>query len=108
MKFAFMIMGKFDSNHDRAEIKKGAAQMIGVSSLKEACRVAKELAESGVQCIELCGAFGENAAKMIAKETGGKVVVGYVVNLSEQEELCKELFGKVSVVSRRCEEDVQD
>ena len=43
MKFAFLILGDFDSCQDRALIHNGDAQIIGVSSLEDACLWAKEL-----------------------------------------------------------------
>ena len=57
MKFAFLIMGDFDPSKDRAAIHGGAAQIIGVPSVEAGCREAAALAEVGVGCIELCGAF---------------------------------------------------
>ena len=59
MKFAFLIMGDFDHRQDRSSIHQGMAQMIGVASIEEACEVARGLVAEGVDCIELCGAFGE-------------------------------------------------
>lgn len=66
MKFAFIIMGTFGSQEDRAKIHNGAAQIIGVSNIDEACAVAKALQKEGIDCIELCGAFGESGAKRIS------------------------------------------
>lgn len=36
MKFAFLIMGEFDSSKDYASIHENEAQMIGVASIEEA------------------------------------------------------------------------
>ena len=69
MQFAFLIMGNFDVTVDRACIHDGMAQIIGVSSLTEACDVAKYLYEEGIGCIELCGAFGEQGAKVVRRRT---------------------------------------
>ena len=57
MRFAFLIMGKFDSREDQAVIHNGTARIIGVSDLEDAARTAKRLEEEGIDCIELCGAF---------------------------------------------------
>ena len=57
MKFAFLIMGNFNSKIDHASIHNGMAQMIGVANIQEASIVAKKLYEDGIDCIELCGAF---------------------------------------------------
>lgn len=94
MKFAFIIMGNFDSQKDRAAIHNGTAQIIGVSNLDEACITAKELYEKGVGCIELCGAFGENGAKEVIKATGNKIPVGYITHLREQDNLFDAAFSK--------------
>ena len=63
MKFAFLILGDFRPETDRAAIHGGAAQMRGVSTLEGACAAAQELLEQGVGCIELCGAFGPDGAR---------------------------------------------
>lgn len=93
MRFAYIIMGEFVSNQDRASIHDGAAQIIGVSNLEEACSAAKKLCESGVDCIELCGAFGENGVKKMIEATENKIPVGYVIHLPEQNSLFHSLFG---------------
>ncbi len=93
MKFAFLIMGNFDPIRDRVHFEDGNTWMVGVSSLREACREAQALAEQGVSCIELCGAFGETGAKAVIEATGGKLPVGYVVHLPEQDPLFDAVFG---------------
>lgn len=47
MRFAFLIMGKFDSREDQAVIHNGTARIIGVSDLEDAARTAKRLEEEG-------------------------------------------------------------
>ena len=92
MKFAFIIMGEFDSRRDRASIREGAAQIIGVSSLEEACSVAVSLREAGVGCIELCGAFGPEGARAVAAATQESIPVGYISHLPEQEAVYRAAF----------------
>lgn len=92
MKFAFLIMGDFKSGIDRASIHHGTAQIIGVSSIQEACSVAKELYDAGIDCIELCGAFEAEGAKMIIEATENKIPVGYITHLQEQDKLYDEVF----------------
>lgn len=92
MKFAFLIMGNFDSETDRASIHSGTAQLIGVASIQEACSVAKRLYEDGIDCIELCGAFGTEGAKEIIKATENKIPVGYITHLPEQDDVYKAAF----------------
>ena len=85
MKFAFLILGDFRPEADRAAIHGGAAQMRGVSTLEDACAAARELLEQGVGCIELCGAFGPDGARRIIEATGNRIPVGYVTHLPGQE-----------------------
>ena len=94
MKFAFLISGDFDSAADRAEIHNGEARIIGVSSIKEAAKIAKELYNDGIGCIELCGAFGEEGAREIIKATDNKIPVGYITHLPEQSEIYAAAFSK--------------
>ena len=58
MKYAYLIMGRYDEKTDRAEIQDGKARIVGVKDLETACTVANELIKEGVNCIELCGGFG--------------------------------------------------
>lgn len=92
MKFAFLIMGGF-TPADRAEIAGGAARIVGVSSLEEACAAARAAVADGVGCIELCGAFGPEGAKAVIGAVNGAVPVGYVTHLPEQDELYARVFG---------------
>lgn len=93
MKFAFILMGELNPDTDRAVIPGKELQMIGVSSVDEACRTARKLCETGVDCIELCGAFEEAGARRVIEATGGLLPVGYVVHLPEQDGLFKKVFG---------------
>lgn len=94
MKFAFIIMGNFDARRDRAAIHNGTAQVVGVPDIGEACAAAKALCETGVGCIELCGAFGAEGAKKVIDATGNQIPIGYVTHLPEQEEIYKSAFPK--------------
>lgn len=94
MKFAFIIMGDFDGNADRATIHNGSAQIIGVADIDEACAVAKELDGKGIDCIELCGAFGEEGAKKVIQATQNKIPIGYITHLPEQDEIYRSAFSK--------------
>lgn len=90
MRFAFIIMG-FDG--EAAGICGGAAAIVGAPDIDSACEAASRLEAEGVGCIELCGAFGPEGARRIIEATGGRVPVGYVVHLPEQDGLYAEVFG---------------
>lgn len=94
MKFAFIIMGNFDPAVDKAEIGGGKRQIVGVSDMNRALDAACRLVKQGVDCIELCGAFGEEGAREIIAVTENKVPVGYVTHLPMQDRLYEEVFSK--------------
>lgn len=93
MKFAFLILGDFRPETDRAAIHGGAAQMRGVSTLEGACAAAQELLEQGVGCIELCGRLrpGRRAEDHRGHRKPGSRV-GYVTHLPEQEAVYRAAF----------------
>ena len=93
MKFALFIIDTVQTK-DQAAIHNGAAQIIGVTNLTEACEVAKQLYENGVACIELCGAFGESGAKEIIHATKNKIPIGYITHLPEQDTIYQSAFSK--------------
>lgn len=94
MKFAFIIMGDFNSEKDNAQIHDGNAQIVGVSNIEEAKAVAISLQKSGINCIELCGAFGEEGAREIIKATGNTLPIGYITHLPEQDEIYNAAFSE--------------
>jgi len=87
--FAFVIMG----HEGRACFKDGITNIVGVKNMEDAIIKAKELCEEGIECIEVCGAFGPEGAKTLIDATGGKMGVGYIVNLPEQGPMLAKLFG---------------
>ncbi len=92
MRYAFLLMGPFDSSTDRAVIKKENI-VIGVSSIEDAEKQARMLLEEGVLAIELCGAFGEEGAKRIIEATDHRIAVGYVTHFPEDDALFEKAFG---------------
>ena len=93
MTFAFLILGDFSPEQDRtASIGGGSARMIGVPDLPAACAAARALAEEGIGCIELCGAFGPDGARQVSEATGGRIPVGYVTHFPEQDPLFRAAF----------------
>lgn len=93
MKFAFLIMGDFNPEKDRAEIHGGNARIIGVSSVDEGCRVAENLISEGIGCIELCGAFSPSDAEKIVIATGNRIPIGYTTHLPIQDDVYRKAFG---------------
>lgn len=47
-----------------------------------------------MNCIELCGAFGEDGARAVIEATENKLPIGFVTHLEEQEEVYKAAFSK--------------
>lgn len=95
MKFAFLIMGAhFSAESDSAAIHNGEARIIGVASVDEACTVAIRLKEEGIDCIELCGAFGPEGALRVVEAVRNTVPVGYAVHLPVLDALYREVFGE--------------
>lgn len=92
MRFAFIIMGEFSFPTDTAEIAGGSARIIGVADINGAIEAARMLQKSGVDCIELCGAFGEDGARKIIEATGNGMPIGYVTHLPEQDRLYRAVF----------------
>ena len=54
--------------------------VIGVNSIEEGKKIAKQLVQEGVVLIELCGAFGYDGAKRVYDEVGDKIPVGMMVH----------------------------
>ena len=95
MKFVYMILGlDFHSENDRAIIHGGDAQIIGVSSVDEACKEAVRLKQEGIDCIELCGAFGPEGAMRVIDAVQNSIPVGYAVHLPVQDDLFRKVFGE--------------
>ena len=92
MRFAFLIMGKFDSREDQAVIHNGTARIIGVSDLEDAARTAKRLEEEGIGCIELCGAFREEGARAGTEATGNRFPGGDVTYPPEHDDASRKAF----------------
>lgn len=92
MKFAYLIMGSFQSESDRAVLQNGMVQIIGVADIQDATAVARKLWKDGVGCIELCGAFGADGAKKIIEATQNQIPVGYVTHLPKQEAVYQAAF----------------
>lgn len=81
VKAGFIFIGpEIDTASARAQLDTPVIKLkvIGVKTYEEAVKAAVELADEGVQVIELCGGFGNEAVGMIAKAVRGKSSVGAV------------------------------
>ena len=85
---------ELDSSVDDACIHDGMCRIIGVRDMADACGVAARIRGEGVDCIELCGAFGPDGARKIAEAVGNRIPVGYVTHLPEQAALHAAVFGE--------------
>ena len=67
----------FDKQVEYFEGKYRDAPVIGVASIEDACMVAKKLKANGIDCIELCSAFGEAGefVKLTAHSTQVCIIV---------------------------------
>ena len=93
MKYAFLIMGPYNSEKDDVRFPSSITRMIGVPDIDKACEVAKILKAEGYEAIELCGAFGEEGARRIIEATDHSLAVGFVVHFAEDDDLFKAVFG---------------
>jgi hypothetical protein len=63
----------------------GDVTVVGVSSVDQACEVARTAREQGTaRFIELCGAFGEEGCRRVIDAVDGALPVGYVAYLPEE------------------------
>ncbi len=69
-------------------------RVIGVSSIEQAKQAARTLAKDGVQVVELCGGFGEEAANDMIASLDLNIPMGYVMfNAEEAKRLSQVLAG---------------
>lgn len=94
-KYAMMVLGDYDTEHDTAEFVHGGmlTRFVTVRDIDEAKETAKKLLVEGFGCLEMCGAFGKENARMLAAETGGRMAIGYCVSDPDMEEKLTEFFG---------------
>lgn len=86
-KYGFILKGpgyKQDVHTSQIENPLFSSRVVCVSSVEEGCEAAQKMVDEGVQLIELCGGFGEDASERIINSIKGKVPVGYVT-FSENE-----------------------
>ncbi len=81
--YAFIVMAPhYDPVKHRAVFGSSGFRttIVGVASLDMACEVASDLVSQGTQLIELCGAFDEEAARVVADAIDGAVPVGFMAH----------------------------
>ena len=94
-KYAMMVMGDYDTKKDTAEFVHGGmlTRFVTVRDMEEARQKARELLKEGFGFLELCGAFGRENARLLIRETGGRMGVGYCVNDPDMDGKIAEFFG---------------
>lgn len=96
-KFAFILMGpNYDPAIHTAEFNPGgsATFIYTVRNFEEAKARVLSCAADGFGVIELCGAFGEQKAREFIELTDGKVGIGFVEHLPEQDSIFDSFFGR--------------
>ncbi|MCQ2008401.1 MAG: DUF6506 family protein [Sporolactobacillus sp.] len=81
VKAAFLFIGpKIDTAQAKALIDTPVIKLnvVGVKSYDEAVKAAVELADIGVEAIELCGGFGNEGVGRVAAAVRGRASVGVV------------------------------
>ena len=89
---AVCVSNHFSPTKDYSVIHDGVAQMIGVPNVEQACLIARRLKENGIDCIELCGAFGPHGAQAVIDATENSIPIGYVTHLPQQDALYRKVF----------------
>lgn len=94
-KYAFLLMGSQfapEEHNAHFETEQQVSSIFTVKSLEEAGTLLLRLAAEGYGAVELCGAFGEEAARKLIALTHNRIAVGYSVHLPEQNVLFDEFF----------------
>jgi hypothetical protein len=77
MKWAFIYTLESDSQAQRID-RIGTLVCVGISDIKHAPEIARQLLAEGVELIELCGGFGGAGLAQVVEAVEGKVPVGAV------------------------------
>ncbi len=95
-RFAMIIRGPgYTPEVHRHRLDSGAfsTTVVCVASFEQALPVARELADGGIQLIELCGGFSPEQAAALGRHLGGRVPVGAVRYSEEEQRRLEGLFG---------------
>lgn len=96
-KFAFILMGaNYDPAVHTSEFLVGDSMtsIYTVRDFEEARARVLACAADGFGVIELCGAFGEEKTRELIALTEGKVGIGFVVHLPEQDSIFEHFFNR--------------
>lgn len=81
-RYGFILKGPgYDPEEHRAVLDSGSfrTQVVAVSSTEQACAAARILFDQGIQILELCGGFDQEAASRVVEALEGRIPVGRVV-----------------------------
>lgn len=96
-KYAFILMGpNYTPDKDRVDFETGGlrSSIYTVRNFEEAKKQVQLCQQEGYGCVELCGAFGEAKTRELIQLTDGKMAIGFVTHLSEQDFLFDKFFSK--------------
>ena len=94
--YAFLLMGNDyqpETHHAAFETDRMVTKIITVSDFAQARRVLLDLEQEGAGAVELCGAFGPEAAEALIQETGNRIAIGYVTHFPKQDNLFDAFWG---------------
>lgn len=94
-KFAVIQMGPYytpEKHRAQFDLEKMTVFIRTVRDFEEAIACVDELVADGVECIELCGAFGPERARKLIDHTQGKIAIGYGTCFKEQEGMFQRFF----------------
>lgn len=94
-KYAFLLMGNYDTEKDIATFKSEnmTTYICTVKNFEEAKEKILELKEIGIGAIETCGAFSEDNINELAKILNNTTGIARVVATEDQGELLGKFFG---------------
>lgn len=96
-KFAFILIGEHytpEQHQAHFETEKQITSIFTVNNYEQARQKLTKLEQEGFGAVELCGAFGEEKTKELIVLTHGKIAIGFVTHLPEQNELFARFFAK--------------
>lgn len=94
--YAFLLMGDHynpEIHQFHFETAKDIVSLRTVRNFEEAKAVTLDLYKAGVGAIEICGAFGQDKAKILVGLTNNEVAIGYVVHDKELDGIFAKFFG---------------